>query len=179
MTTHDHRPRRRHSLALGIALTAAVLAGSTTDASAAGRRAPAPVFTLDGAGTWKIRNEIPDVAVTGNGRLSLRHVKQLRVKVAAVVQTDDRTLPAPGECEPADATASAYGVRGVDLALVGRGELCGTVVQPPTNIVAYVFTGTFEVYGNDTRPRRLEGIDGFYEIRLANDGTAHVFAIDT
>ena len=70
-------------------------------------------------------------------------------------------------------------MRGVDLTLVGRGEVCGTHVQPPTNIVTHVFTGTFEVYGDRTRPRRLEGVDGFYEIRLADDGTASVFAIDT
>jgi hypothetical protein len=74
---------------------------------------------------------------------------------------------------------SAYGVRNVDLTLVGMGEVCGTYVQPPTSIVSHVFTGTFEVYGEETQPRRLEGVDGFYEIRLADDGTAGVFAIDT
>lgn len=180
MSTPIHRTRRRHLLALGLTLAATVFAGSSTDASADHRRPKPSAFTLDGAGTWQVRNEVADVAVNGNGRLSLRHVRRAaKVKIAAVVQTDDRTLPGPGECEPADATASAYGVRGVDLTLVGRGEVCGTHVQPPISIVTHVFTGTFEVYGDRTRPRRLDGVDGFYEIRLADDGTASVFAIDT
>ena len=180
MTTHIHRPRRRQLLAVGLITAAVLAAGGTTAASAADRRPNPSAFTLNGAGTWQVRDEIADVVVNGNGTLSQRHLNHTRnVQVAAVVQTDDRTLPAPGECEPADATASAYGTRGVDLTLVGRGEVCGTDVQAPTNIVSQVFTGTFQVYGNDSRPRRLEGVDGFYEIRLANDGTASVFAIDT
>ena len=49
--------------------------------------------------------------------------------------------------------------------------------QPPTSIVTHVFTGRYEVL--DTTRRRLAGTDGFFEIRLAADGTASAFAIDT
>ena len=101
------------------------------------------------------------------------------MQVAAVVQTDDRTLPAPGECERAFATMSAYGVRGVDLTMIGYGNVCGTWVHPGTSIVTHLFTGRYEVYGDETAPKRLEGTDGWYEVRLAEDGTASAFAVDT
>jgi hypothetical protein len=171
--------------ALGLALGAAVLAGplgTSAEANAAQRHQTreSPAFTLDGTGTWQIREWINDVVVNGTGELAGRNGKHAQqVQVAAVIQTDDRTLPAAGECESAFATMSAYGARNVDLTLVGMGEVCGTDVQPPTSIVSHVFTGRFEVYGEETSPRRLEGVDGFYEIRLAEGGTASVFAIDT
>jgi hypothetical protein len=182
------RPRRRHrhvatavGVAFGVALVAGPLgapAGAATDDL---RQGPArPAFTLNGTGTWQIREWINDVVVNGTGELSEHDGRRTRdVQVAAVIQTDDRTLPAAGECERAFATMSAYGVRNVDLTLVGMGTVCGTHVQPPTSIVSHVFTGRFEVYGESTTPRRLEGVDGFYQIRLAVDGAASVFAIDT
>ena len=184
-TTAAPRSGGRLRFALGLALGVALLAGPLGAAANAAaddqaRRAPSPELTLDGTGTWQIREWINDVVVNGTGELSGRNGRHTRdVLVAAVIQTDDRTLPAAGECESAFATMSAYGVRGVDLTLVGMGEVCGTHVQPPTSIVSHVFTGTFEVYGDETAPRRLEGVDGFYEIRLAENGTASVFAIDT
>ena len=183
--TTPRRARRRRIAALGLAVGIAVLAGplgAPADAGSAHRqpRPKPPAFTLDGTGTWQIREWINDVVVNGTGELSGRNGRRSRdVQVAAVIQTDDRTLPAPGECESAFATMSAYGARDVDLTLVGMGEVCGTYVQPPTSIVSHVFTGRFEVYGEETEPRRLEGVDGFYEIRLADNGTASVFAIDT
>jgi hypothetical protein len=180
MSASHHRAPHRRRAALGLAIGVAALGDWTTDVDAAERRPRPPSFTLNGTGTWQIRPSIGDVAVNGTGSISSPHGRRGRsVLIAAVLQTDDRTLPAPGDCEPADATATAYGARGVDLTLIGRGELCGTVSQPPTTIVSHVFTGTFEVYGNDTRPRHLEGVDGFYEVRLADNGTASVFAIDT
>lgn len=183
--TTPRRARRRLTAVLGVAIGLAVLAGplgAPADAGSADRhpRPRPPAFTLDGTGTWQIREWINDVVVNGTGELSGRNGRHTRdVQVAAVIQTDDRTLPAPGECESAFATMSAYGVRNVDLTLVGMGDVCGTDVQPPTSIVSHVFTGTFEVYGEETKPRHLEGVEGFYEIRLAADGTASVFAIDT
>ena len=183
-TTTTHRPRGVRTilaLALGLAVLATPISASADAKGDARRPGPEPpAFTLDGSGTWQIREWIDDVVVNGTGELSRRSGRNpLAVQVAAVIQTDDRTLPAPGECESAFATMSAYGARNVDLTLVGMGEVCGTYVQPPTSIVSHVFTGSFEVYGDGTRPRGLEGVDGFYEIRLADDGSAHVFAIDT
>jgi hypothetical protein len=181
-TTSRHRPGRLRSalaLALGLALLTGPLGSSAGADAGQERRSTAPALTLGGTGTWQIREWINDVVVNGTGELSERNGRTREVLVAAVIQTDDRTLPAAGECESAFATMSAYGVRNVDLTLVGMGEVCGTYVQPPTSIVSHVFTGTFEVYGDETSPRRLEGVDGFYEIRLADNGTASVFAIDT
>jgi hypothetical protein len=120
-----------------------------------------------------------DVVVNGAGPLIERNGRPTDVTVAAVVDPDDGTLPAAGECESAFATVSAYGARGIDLTLVGGGEICGTVPQPPTSTTTYVFSGRYEVYGDGTMPKRLLGTDGFYEVRLADNGTASVFAIDT
>lgn len=179
------RPGRSLRITLGLAAGVALLAGplgAPADAHGAdGRpRSKPPAFTLSGTGTWQTREWINDVVVNGTGVLSEHDGDRTRaVQVAAVIQTDDRTLPAPGDCESAFATVSAYGVRGVDLTLVGMGEVCGTDVQPPTSMVSHVFTGSFEVYGEQTTPRRFDGVDGFYEIRLAEGGAAGVFATDT
>jgi hypothetical protein len=71
---------------------------------------------------------------------------------------------------------SAYDAPGIDLTLVGGGEICGTSTQAPTSTVTCVFTGRYEVYGDGTMPKRLLGTDGFYELRLADNGTAGVVA---
>ncbi len=165
-------------VATAVALAGGILAGPVGTAGAGADPKPkAPALTVSGTGTWQIRDWINDVVVNGTGSLTTGH-KTTEVLVAAVVQTDDRTLPAPGECERAFATMSAYGVPGVDLWLVGYGEVCGQWVQPGTSIVTHVFTGRYEVYGDETAPKRLEGTDGWYEVRLAEDGSASAFAID-
>jgi len=99
------------------------------------------------------------------------------VELAAVIGPDDRTMPAPGECEPAVSTLTVSGWGRLDLTLIGDGDVCGHHLQPPTSIITHVFTGRYEVL--ETTRRRLAGTDGFFEIRLAADGTASTFAIDT
>jgi hypothetical protein len=179
MSRSRHQTRVQPCAAIGITI-AAVLAGGTTEVAATGRHLRPPAVSLDGSGTWQVREALQDVVVSGTAHLSGPNGKSARaVLMAAVAQAQDRTLPGPGECESADVTVSVYGARKLDFSLVGTGDVCGVDLQPPANIVTHVFTGTFEVYGEATRPRRLEGIDGFYEIRLADDGTASVFAIDT
>ena len=54
--------------------------------------------------------------------------------------------------------------------------MCGVFVQEPF-VVTHVFTGRYDVAA--TSERKLRGADGFLEVRLANDGRASVFAIDT
>ena len=99
------------------------------------------------------------------------------VELAATIGPDDRTMPAPGECEPAVSTLTVYGRGRLDVTLMGDGDVCGEYPEPPTSIVTHVFTGRYEVL--DTTRRRLAGTDGFFEIRLAADGTASAFAVDT
>ena len=174
--------RRGRRLLAGFAIAAAVLVGTLGPAAAdaTDRQSRPPAFTLSGTGTWSIRQYINDAVVNGTGELqqgNWRHSTD--VLVAAVVDADDGTLPGPGECEGAITTVSAYGVRGVDFTMIGVGEVCGHHVQPPTSIVTHVFTGTFEVYDAVNGSKALLGTDGFFEVRLADNGTASVFAIDT
>ncbi|HEU5082862.1 MAG TPA: hypothetical protein VFU14_05950 [Acidimicrobiales bacterium] len=177
MNSSTTRGRLRIGAAVALALT--VLAGPLAATGAGAAPKPKePALTVDGTGTWEIREWIDDVVVRGTGSLTSGG-KTTDVLLAAVVQTDDRTLPAPGECERAFATMSAYGVRGVDLTLIGIGDVCGTWVQPGVSIVTHVFTGRYEVYGKETMPKRLEGTDGWYEVRLAEDGSASASAVDT
>lgn len=161
---------------LALTATTAPFGDATADATT---KPKPPMLTLDGTGTWQIREWINDVVVNGTGQFVQRNGKSTHVLVAAVVDPDDGTLPAPGECESAFATMSAYGAPGIDLTMVGAGEVCGAWTQPPTSVVTHVFTGRYEVYGDGTSPKRLLGTDGFYEVRLADNGTASVFAIDT
>lgn len=171
-------PIRR--LAPGLVVVAALLTGplGTATATASPRTKP-PELTLDGTGTWQIRPWIDDMIVSGSGHFASRSGKTTDVLVAAVVEADDGTFPAAGECEDAFATMSAYGARGIDFTMVGPGQLCGHLPQLPTSVVTQVFTGRYEVSGERTTPKRLLGSDGFFEIRVAEDGAASVFAIDT
>ena len=46
-------------------------------------------------------------------------------------------------------------------------------MHAPDSVVTHTFTGSITIEESD---RRLEGKTGFLEIRLAEDGGAHVFA---
>ncbi len=94
---------------------------------------------------------------------------------ATLVPTDG-TLPEPGVCEPATATVRLEGAHNRFLDLTAGGRVCGQYLQPP-NVVTEVFTGRYQVTAASRKP--LVGTDGFLEVRLANDGRAFVFAIDT
>jgi hypothetical protein len=176
---------RTRRLAGGAVVAGVIALASAGAVDAAGtstaRRPPEPkpkppALVLSGTGTFTIR-DYGDAAVNGTGELQRRGSRRPKpVEVAAVVGPDDRTLPGPGECEGAITTVTAYRERGLDLTLIGYGEVCGTDPQPPTSIVTHVFTGTYEVLDG---PRRLVGTDGFFEVRLAVDGSASVFATDT
>jgi hypothetical protein len=181
-------PKPKAGALVALALVAGTAVGPNLGSASASAnphkppKPPKPALVATGAGTWSVREALGDAVVNGHGTLSEpRHHRGRpdRVLIAAVVGPDDRTLPAPGQCETATTTVTVYGRRGVDFTMIGSGDVCGLDVQPPTSIVTHAFTGTFEVYGDGTRPRRLLGTDGFFEVRLAQDGTAHVFAIDT
>jgi hypothetical protein len=61
-----------------------------------------------------------------------------------------------------------------ELWLSSAGEVCGVDPQLPESVVAHVFTGPATVEGST--PRKLVGAEGFMEIRLGVDGSAHAFA---
>jgi hypothetical protein len=165
--------RRVRRATAGLAMTAAALAGSVDPAWAAPNG-----LTVNGMGTWEVRpwgdagvNAAGDVQLNGGGR-------GRDVSVFANVGADDKTLPAAGECEGAITDVTVWGP-GLDFTMIGAGEVCGVHPQAPESIITHVFTGTFEVYDVEKGPRPLRGVDGFFEVRLAQDGTASVFAVDT
>ena len=53
-------------------------------------------------------------------------------------------------------------------------RFCGHNVQAPSSVVTHTFTGTATI--EESGRRRLEGTEAFLDIRLAEDGRAHVFA---
>ncbi len=88
----------------------------------------------------------------------------------------DGTLPAAGTCEDGTATLVLQGDRNRSLELVATGDICGQHVQPPF-IVTQVFTGRYEIVA--ASQKRFLGDEGFFSVRLSNDGQASVFGIDT
>jgi hypothetical protein len=97
-------------------------------------------------------------------------------RATATLTADDGTLPAPGDCEPATVSfhLDGPGRRFVDAE--ASGEVCGEFVQLPY-ITIQAFTGRYDVL--DSTRRRIEGTDGFLEVRLGDDGSASLFLIDT
>ena len=95
--------------------------------------------------------------------------------LAATIQPDDYTMPAPGECEPGMVFVYVEGRgRQVDTFLSSIGDICGHWVQVPDSVVVTSFTGTATI--EESGQRCLEGKEAFLDIRLAEDGGAYVFA---
>ncbi len=107
----------------------------------------------------------------------MQTIRTRTLAVNAVLTPDDGTLPDPETCEPASATITVTGDHRVAMKLVGTGSVCGFYPQEPTSIVTQVFTGRYDVV--EARRTKVLGTDGFFEIRLANNGSASAFAIDT
>ena len=163
MSTH---PRRR--LALALTLGALLALGATTQASAA----QAPSFLLSGGDHW-ITHDSGYPVVLGPAEVQLRR-RTLTGDLAANIHPDDRTMPVPGECETATAFVFMEGERGANTWLSSAGEVCGLFVHVPDSVVTHTFTGSMTIEESDRRG--LAGKTGFLEIRLAEDGGAHVFA---
>jgi len=94
----------------------------------------------------------------------------------AVLLADDGSLPLPGACEPATVSFGLDGRARRFISAVATGEVCGEFVQLPF-ITIQSFTGRYEV--TDSSRRAIDGTDGFFEVRLGNDGSASLFLIDT
>jgi hypothetical protein len=155
---------RRLLATSGVAAALALVPVTSADA------ASKPRVDVDGLGTYSVGQDGaavltgPATGVPFSGSYT------------AVLRADDGTLPAPGECEPGSASLRIDGSRGRYLELSSSDEVCGVFVQEPF-VVTHVFTGRYDVAA--TSERKLRGGDGFLEVRLANDGRASVFAIDT
>ena len=163
MTTH---PRRR--LALALTLGALLTLGATTPAGAA----KAPRFLLNGGDHW-FTHDVGYPVVLGPAEIQL-HKRTHNGELSANIHPDDHTMPAPGDCEPALAFVNVEGERGANASLSSAGEVCGLFVQAPDSIVTHTFTGPMTIEESDRR--RLAAKTGFLEIRLAENGRAHVFA---
>lgn len=159
--------RRRLALALvtGVLLTL----GATSPAGAA----RAPSLLLDGGDHWFTHDVGWFPVVQGPAEVTVGK-RTFSGDLSATIQPDDHTMPAPGECEGAITFVFVEGDRGADLFLSSAGQVCGHWVQEPTTVVTHTFTGTMTVEESDSR--RLEGTEGFLEVRMAQDGRASVFA---
>jgi hypothetical protein len=154
-------------VALVITITAVALVAGTASGAAAGGRHRVDshsfgTYTVDGTGAAAI-----DATATG---------APFDGVVTATLAADDGTLPAEGACEPATVTVRLDGSRERFVELTARDDVCGEY-PTETYVVSHVFTGRYLV--TDTSQRRLQGTEGFLSVRLAVDGRASVFAIDT
>jgi hypothetical protein len=148
------------------AVTAALALAPITSAEAA----PKPQVNYSGMGSYSIISNGNAVANgTGTGT-------PFNGSFQAALQPLDGTLPEPGVCEDGQATIRINGSRGRYAVLFGTGDVCGQYLQPPY-VVTQVFTGRYTVV--DSSERRLRGGDGWFEVRLANDGRASVTAFDS
>lgn len=129
-----------------------------------------PRIDVGGPGTYALdQSGVAEIGGTSTGR-------PFDVPYTARLAADDGTLPAPGECEPATVTVLIDGPRRRHVELESAGTVCGQRPQPPY-VVTQVYTGLYEV--KEAMPRRLQGTDGFVELRLASEGRANLIAIDT
>jgi hypothetical protein len=159
--------RRRLTLALTAGLALAVGIGSP-----AGADKP-PALTVTGGDHWFTHDVGWFPVVQGPAEVQLGR-RTITGDLSAVIQPDDHTMPAPGECEGAITFVFVEGAPGADLFLSSAGQVCGHWVQEPTSVVTHSFTGTMTVEESDRRG--LEGDEGFLDIRMAQDGRAFVFA---
>ena len=154
-----------HKVAAG-ALVAAAVATLSAPASAE----PKPRIDAGGPGTYTLAAD-GSAVITGTATGT-----PFEGPYTATLAAADGTLPAPGECEPATVTARLDGPGGRYVELQSTDEVCGQHLQPPY-VVTQVFTGRYTITASSKR--NLIGTDGFVEARLATDGRAFMFAIDT
>lgn len=159
------RARRRLAGLLGLVVAGLASLAVAQPAGAGTRYA----VEFNGIGTYAVNDGAAEfVGVTTGRPVDGDHVGRLSAA--------DGTLPVPGECEPADATFRVDGAKGRFLDMGISGTVCGLWVGTG-NVVTHAFTGRYLVEAG--KPKRFVGTDGFFEIRLTDDGRAVVFAIST
>jgi hypothetical protein len=141
-------------------IIAALVALGSVAVSTSAAAAKSPAINLSGQGTFELSAGAAqgDVAIE-----SERYVGTGRV----VLRADDGSLPAPGDCEPGNATVEIEGPRKQAIVMVSTGEVCGQFVSPPF-VVTHRYVGRYTVI--DARPKRLVGGDGFISVVLGNEG---------
>jgi hypothetical protein len=147
-------------------VTAALALAPMTSAQAA----PKPQINASGLGTYTIVGS--DVAVASGPATGTPFAGTFYAALRPV----DGTMPDPGVCEPGQAAIRIDGSRGRSVTLAGSGDICGQYLQPPY-VTTQVFTGRYDVVSSSVR--KLRGGDGWFEVRLTDDGRAAVTAYDS
>ena len=164
--------RTRARAVVALVLIAALVLGTATAAEA--RRPRPPRLVLTGGDHWFTHDVGWFPVVQGPAEVQLGR-RTLEGTLSATIQPDDHTMPAPGECEPGIVFVFVDGERrAADTFLSSAGDICGHHVQPPISIVTHSFTGWATV--EESGKRCLVGREGFLDIRMAEDGSAFVFA---
>lgn len=166
-TTH---PRLRTLLALGVA--ALVTVGGIAPADAKPGPKP-PKLLITGGDHW-FTHDVGYPVVRGPAEVYLSGSATAKTEtLAATIHPSDYSLPGPGECESGLAYVFVRDGSGEHF-LTSAGTVCGHEPQVPESVVTQVFTGPSTV--EDSPKRNLVGREGFLEVRLGVDGSAHVFA---
>jgi hypothetical protein len=159
------RPTRRARRAVGALAAVAVGVLAAAGATAPATAAPKARIQVSGLGTTTVLSE----GVTRfDGE---QYAEPLPGPFAGVVRAMDGTMPALGECEPANAflrVTESGGSRYFELA--GTGEVCGLLLPLGT---MHRFQGAFTVAS--TTEKKLARVTGVMDIRLLN-GQADVYA---
>lgn len=156
---------------LAIAVGAALLVSLGAAAPAEADRSPA--FLLEGGDHW-FPHPVGYPVVRGPAEIVVKGKRTIEGDLVANVYPDDSTLPAAGACESALASVWIE-TDGGETHISGAGDVCGLHVQEPNNVVRYAFTG--DAYVESGEARNVYHKVGFLEIRLADNGRAHVFAV--
>lgn len=156
-------------------LAAGALAGVATIASVAaatpaGAARFRPVIEM---GSTTAGFAVVDGAAIVTGEMDGR---PYRGTYTATLTADDGSLPAPGDCEPATAVFHLDARVGRYLDVTATGDVCGEFVQLPY-ITTHAFVGRYDVTGSTKQ--NVLGTDGWFEIRLGDDGSASTFLVDT
>ena len=154
-----------------LVLTAALAAAVALSAGASSANAgPKPRVDVRGMGTYAT-TDAGAAVITGTATGF-----PVEGPYGATLTADDGSLPPPGECEAATGTVRIEDAKGAVLAFNGAGNVCGKWTDA-VMVVTHVFTGRYTVTEAPKRP--VLRSDGFFELRLANNGVASMFAIDT
>src|SRR5829696_7061722 len=160
-------PTTRRPLAVGLLAAASTIAVLAVAAPVdAANRPPRPKVELSStSGTFA--DAAGGAVVTPE-----MHGEPFSGTATATLVAIDGTLAAPGDCEPATVSFHLDGPGGRFLDAEATGDVCSEFVLLPF-ITIQAFTGRYEVL--DSARHRIEGTDGFLDVRLGDDDSASLF----